>query len=108
MANRETKELFQFIVALVNATADSLKDGKIDIFDAFKFVKVLSLAGPAVNNLQGVLTEVAHWSAAEREEIQNLIKAIDLPDDAKEQTLEKVLQALVVMAELVLPKLAKA
>jgi hypothetical protein len=107
MANKETKELLNFGVLLVNAGASALKDGKIDVMDAFQLVKVFTAAGPAFNNASGALAEFKTWSEVERAEIFGLIRGIDLADDVLEKNLEKALQAALLLAE-VLSSLMKA
>ncbi len=103
MANKETKELVSFGVELVNAVSEALKDGRVSLLDAIKLVKVLSDAGPAVQNVSGVLEEIASWSPAEKDEVIALIRTLDLPDDAKEALIEKSLEAALMLAGLVLP-----
>lgn len=99
MSNKETKELFQFLVAFLNASAKVIKNGKIDFWHILDFVPVFKLAPAAIDNVEGILAEVQTWTPAEEAEIHALIKAIDLPDDAKEASLENILNTIVSLAK---------
>jgi hypothetical protein len=103
MANKESKEVAQFVVTLVNGVSGAMKDGKLDLFDAMGLIKVIMAAGPAVNNIGGVLGEMRSWNGAERNEVFAILNGIDLPDDQKEAYIEKALKAGILLAEVVLP-----
>lgn len=103
MANKETKDLVRLVVNAVNAVGDSLKDGKLNILDAVHFIKVLVSAGPAIDNVSGVLEELKSLSVAEKQEILDMVKEVDLPNEDRELLVERILRAAIVLAEVILP-----
>lgn len=103
MANKETKDLVRLVVNAVNAVGDSLKDGKLNILDAVHFIKVLVAAGPAIDNVSGVLEELKSLSAVEKQEILDMVKEVDLPNEDRELLVERILRAAIVLAEVILP-----
>lgn len=98
---KELKELVGFVVALAQAVAGSLEDGKVGVMDLFKFFGVLRKAGPAFKNLQGLRAEIADLSEAEKAELQAYIeKEFDLGNDVVEGYIEQAIVAAIGILDL--------
>lgn len=103
MANRESLALANLAVVIVNEGSAALKDGKLDLFDAARLIKIILAAGPAVQDVGQVLSEVPSWTSQEREQVLAKLREIDLPDDKKEKLIEQALSSAVLLAAFILP-----
>ena len=103
MANRNSKEALQFVVALSKAVTNSLSDGKIDLWDAVKFLSAVQTVGAALKDANLIPQELSSMSAAEKAELNFLIEQIDLPSDQVEQWVEQALKFAVQFGNLVAP-----
>ncbi len=98
---KETKEVVVFVVALVQGVADSLADGKLNIFDLFKFFKALRLLGPAVKDFTKIKDEIMDLSDVEKVELCDAIaKEFNMENKVVEGFIEQALQAIVYMIDL--------
>lgn len=71
---KETKEVLAFVFSLGQATAAAMEDGDISWSDALKFIEPLQKLGPALDNIEDVLTEVQDIDDQEFAELINFVR----------------------------------
>lgn len=87
---KETKELLGFVLALVEAGANSLADGRIGFTDAIHFFEAFRKLSDAVEDIHKVLDEAKDYDEAEKAELKQYIKdEFDIPGDMVEEYIEK-------------------
>lgn len=101
MSVKESKEVVQFMVAMVKASADVLADGKVNVSDMFAMFEGLRRAPAAVEGVNLVPQEFMDMTEVEKGELLAEVAKLDLPDDVAEQWAERVLKTAVVVAALV-------
>jgi len=100
--SQDLKEAAFFVADLGSGIGNSLEDGKITVSDAFNFKEALQSAIPAFSGIQNVKFEELD-TPENREELKNLFKdRFDLNDDEAERKVEKVVNAVIVIIDLVL------
>ena len=99
---KDLKEVALFTVSLVEGIAESLKDGKASIADAFNFVDAMQKAGDAIDGLANVPKELADLTDEEVSEITAYVKdSLDLDNDFIESTMEDVIDISLKIAKVV-------
>jgi len=71
---KETKEVIAFVFSLGHATAAALEDGDIGWSDAMKFLDPLKKLGPAIDDIEDVLTEIHDLDDHEFAELINFCR----------------------------------
>ena len=88
----DTKELLDFIFSLAEAVKKSAADGKFSWSDGLNFIEPLKKIGPAIDNIEDVITEVMDLDASEWNELvdycQNKFDFITESDDGEEVDIE--------------------
>lgn len=99
---KETKEVLDFVFALVTALSKSLDDGKLDLTDALEFLPSLTKAGAAFSDMSLIPAEMADLSDEERQALVAYAKAnLDLPDDNLEKNLELAIEVGLYLGQLI-------
>lgn len=89
---KETKEMTAFVLHLGQAFQEAMKDGKISIIDAFKFLPALRGLKGAIEGADKIPAELKDLSEAERTELSEYIRTeFDLVDDELEAKIEMAL-----------------
>lgn len=92
---KESREVVAFVVALVNVLASLVGLSPLALLGRVgELIKVLGLAGPAVNGWRDALSEgIDGYSDAEKAVLYAEVQKLELPNEAVEQTAEKVIKA---------------
>ncbi len=96
---KETKEMLDFLVSVVQGAIDSAMDGKLDLWDLRNFFQALKKVGPAFKDCSKIGQELSDLSHAEIEELEELVNAelkIPIPgvDHVVKQAITLVLELL--------------
>ncbi len=84
---QQTKELLDFIFALVQAIKESTKDGEFTWSDGLNFIEPLKKIAPAINDIEEVIPEVMDLDASEWNELVDYVQAnFDLDTDPEDDT----------------------
>lgn len=87
---KESKEVLGFVLALVEAGANSLADGRIGFTDMIHFFDAFRKLSDAVEDIGKVVDEMKDFDEAEKQELIAYAKAeFDLPSDMIEKYVEK-------------------
>jgi hypothetical protein len=95
----QTKELLDFIFALITAIKESTKDGDFTWSDGLNFIEPLKKIAPAIDDIEEVIPEVMDLDASEWHELVDYVQEnYDLdtdPDDDSdiESKIEEALNA---------------
>ena len=83
----QTKELLDFIFALVQAIEESTKDGEFTWSDGLNFIEPLKKIAPAIDDIEEVIPEVMDLDASEWNELVDYVQAnFDLDTDPEDDT----------------------
>lgn len=101
---KNLKELITFGFNLVDAVKEAkANDGKVDFKDWPLLFPLVGEAGVAVDQIETILKGWKEGSAEERTGVVILLKArFDIADDRLENKIEKVIDAVVLMLEVIL------
>lgn len=99
---KELKEALNFVISGAMAVDKSLADHKLDASDLFNFLPVFLKAQDAFKGISSIKLE---WSSLSFEQRQSLVKEIeqelDLSNDKTEQIVEKSIELILGLMELV-------
>lgn len=105
---KELKEMVGFVVAIVEAVAGSLDDGKIGFSDLFRLFGALKKAGPALKGMGELKAEIKDLTLEERKEIEDYISLeFDIKNDILEGFIEQAMQATLLILDLISPLIKK-
>ena len=88
---QETKELLAFVFSLAEAIKNSNADGDFIWWDGRKFIEPLKRLGPAIDNIEDIIPEVADLDADEWTELVDYVSeqwnldTSDTEDDISER-----------------------
>jgi len=101
MANiKDTAEMYDFVLAIIQAGGASYADGKINLLDAPHFIRPFALAKEAFEGVGNILTEFKDLDESERAILFAKIEALNIPQDEIEMVVEKVFKVATLMASL--------
>ena len=87
----ETKELLDFVFSLAAAIKKSNEDGEFNWRDGLNFIEPLKRLGPAIDNIEDIIPEVADLDAEEWNELVDYVSeqwnldTSDTEDDISER-----------------------
>ena len=88
---QETKELLAFVFSLAEAIKKSNADGDFNWRDGLNFIEPLKRLGPAIDNIEDIIPEVAELDAEEWNELVDYVSeqwnldTSDTEDDISER-----------------------
>ena len=88
---QETKELLSFVFSLAEAIKKSNADGDFNWRDGLNFIEPLKRLGPAIDNIEDIIPEVADLDAEEWNELVDYVSeqwnldTSDTEDDISER-----------------------
>ena len=71
----ETKELLEFVFSLAEAIKKSNADGEFNWRDGLNFIEPLKRLGPAIDNIEEIVPEVADLDAEEWTELVEFVSS---------------------------------
>ena len=84
---QQTKELLDFIFALLQEIKESTKDGEFTWSDGLIFIEPLKKIAPAIDDIEEVIPEVMDLDASEWNELVDYVQAnFDLDTDPEDDT----------------------
>lgn len=93
---KATKEMVEFLVAVVQGVVDSFADGRLDIWDVPRFFKAIGKAIPAIQHVGELCKELRDLSPEEIEEIKPLVRLdLKLPLPMADTLLKQVINATI-------------
>lgn len=99
----ESKELLTFGFDLQDSIIEALKDGKINLMDAPKFLKPLLSSGKAFGGINQVGAEILDLDNREKDELLGFVRQrFDLPDEMLEILIEDTLAEVLDLYKLAL------
>ena len=99
---KESKEVVQFLAALVNGIGKSLEDGQVTWFDARHFVEAIQLASPAFKDANEIIGEIKDYTTEERTQLINVFaEECDIPFEKAEEAIEWAFAALINLSKTV-------
>lgn len=102
---KETKDVIEFLCALVNAIADASADGKVTLGEAAALLPVLYKLPAAIDGIDAIPDEASDFTQDELDELSELIKEeLDLPNDRVEAAVEQLVDMAVKLYALVKTK----
>ena len=72
---QETKELLEFVFSLAEAIKKSNADGEFNWRDGLNFIEPLKRLGPAIDNIEEIVPEVADLDAEEWAELVEFVSS---------------------------------
>lgn len=98
---KDTKEMLDFVMAVVQASVDAAADGKFGLGDIIRFCRVLPKLGPALRGSGNIRAELADLSEEEKKELGDLIQEkFKLENKLLEELVEQALIALISLIDL--------
>lgn len=98
---KETLELAEGVVAVVNVGVKALDDGKIGFEDAYLGATAIKPVVQAVNGIQEVQKEQADASPAEIKQVEAVLEKLELSSDADEQDAETAMKGLAAISRMI-------
>jgi len=101
VAVKETGELLDLVLTLVKVGGEVAADGKVSMLEMAKLLEILPKVGPAVEGAGGVPAELKDMDEAEKQALFAKVAALDIPQDAVEEWVERGLKAGLVLGALI-------
>lgn len=98
---KETKEALQFAIALANAVANGLEDGKIGLEDIGGLLATLQYAEPAIKDISKIKAEMLDLDGDEKNELLDVVALLHLNVESREIVAKGALKLALDIAELV-------
>lgn len=99
----KSKLFLKAILYFGNAIGKSAEDGKISVLDLGNFVNVLPHIMPAIQAAKYLGPEIKDYSAEEKQILFVFVeKEFNIPQDIAEAVIEKAIQAMIHLSELIL------
>jgi len=90
---KETKEVVEFFVRLLNWISYALEDKKVEFVDVLALAPSVLAARAAFENLDEIPKEISHLSEKDKDDLINFIRdELDLEDDMIEGKIEYTVQ----------------
>lgn len=98
---KETKELAEGVVAVVNVGVKALEDGKIGFDDSYLAATAIKPVVQAINGIQEVQKEQADASPAEIKEVEAILEKLELESDEDERDSETAMKGFAAISRMI-------